>query len=314
MTSSAQPVSIIFDTDMQTDSDDAAALAVLHQLADRGEARILATPVCVLNPWSAPCTEAINTYYGRPDIPVGTLKGTDGVEKTSKYTQHIAENFPHPTKKTEDFPDALTVYRQVLADAPDHSVVILSVGYMTNLASLLNSPPDAISPLSGAELIRTKVEKWVCMGGNFPDDFKKTGPSDNVNFRRHPASVIECVNGWPGPIVFVGREIGHAMRAGARLQETPKTNPVRVAYERHRGAGKDNHCADIAAVLYAVRGLEDHWELMEDGGMEFTSDESHFRWDSSSTRNHSYLLEQKDPEIIQEILEDFMSQPPRSSE
>ena len=38
-------VKITFDTDMLTDCDDAAALGILHKLADAGEAEILATMV-----------------------------------------------------------------------------------------------------------------------------------------------------------------------------------------------------------------------------------------------------------------------------
>ena len=39
----AEPVKVIFDTDMYTDFDDAGALACLHALADAGECEILAT-------------------------------------------------------------------------------------------------------------------------------------------------------------------------------------------------------------------------------------------------------------------------------
>ena len=53
-------VGIIFDTDMDTDCDDAGALAILHALADRGEAEILATVVSSRYPWSVPCVEAID--------------------------------------------------------------------------------------------------------------------------------------------------------------------------------------------------------------------------------------------------------------
>jgi len=53
---------IIFDTDIDTDCDDAGALAVLHALADNGEAEILATVVSTRYPYSAPCVEAINRY------------------------------------------------------------------------------------------------------------------------------------------------------------------------------------------------------------------------------------------------------------
>ena len=54
------PVRIIFDTDMETDCDDAGALAVLHALADNGECEILATVVSVRDPWSAATVDAIN--------------------------------------------------------------------------------------------------------------------------------------------------------------------------------------------------------------------------------------------------------------
>jgi hypothetical protein len=306
----AQPVQIILDTDMQTDCDDVGALAVLHALADRGEAQILGTIVCVLNPWATPCTDAVNTFYGRPDLPLAALKGTDGVNLPSKFAEGIAKSFPHDADAAS-VPDATLLYRQLLTKAAEQSVTILSVGYMTNLALLLNSPADDVSPLTGRELIRRKVKTWICMGGNFPDDELKTGSSDNVNFRRHPNSAIECISDWPGPIVFVGREIGHSMRAGERLNEAPTTNPVRRAYELYfGGAPKDRHCADLAAVLYAVRGLGEYWDLHSTGSVSFTTEDARFRWLASPDKEQAYLLRKMDPDAIDELLEDLMIQPP----
>ena len=65
---------VIFDTDLGADVDDAGAVAVLHALADLGEAEILAMGLSVKHPWSAPCLDALNTYYGRPDIPIGASR------------------------------------------------------------------------------------------------------------------------------------------------------------------------------------------------------------------------------------------------
>jgi hypothetical protein len=45
--------------------------------ADLGEAKILDNGCSTGSPWGAPCMDAINTYYGRPDTPVGTLTGKD---------------------------------------------------------------------------------------------------------------------------------------------------------------------------------------------------------------------------------------------
>lgn len=56
---------VIFDTDIMGDVDDVGAVAVLHALARRGEARILAMGVCSKHPASPVCLEALNTYFGR---------------------------------------------------------------------------------------------------------------------------------------------------------------------------------------------------------------------------------------------------------
>ena len=73
--SSAEPVKVIFDTDMITDFDDVGALACLHALADAGECEILATISSTRGNASVGAVEVINHYYGRPDIPVGAPKG-----------------------------------------------------------------------------------------------------------------------------------------------------------------------------------------------------------------------------------------------
>src|SRR4051812_14748151 len=165
-TPATQPVKILFDTDMQTDCDDAAALSLLHVLADKGEAEILATVVSVKSPWSAACVDAINTYYGRPDLPIGIVK-RGGVENPSKYARAVAEACPHDLKPDADaIPDAVDVYRRVLEAQPDASVVVVTVGYLTNLRNLLEAKADRGRP-GGRDLVAKKVKLWVCMGGNF---------------------------------------------------------------------------------------------------------------------------------------------------
>jgi hypothetical protein len=83
--------SVLVDTDIGPDCDDAGALAVLHALADRGGVEILGVMYALSNPYGAPCVDAINTYYGRADIPVGTLKDDDLLKNTTAFNQFIAE-------------------------------------------------------------------------------------------------------------------------------------------------------------------------------------------------------------------------------
>ncbi|MBI2479350.1 MAG: nucleoside hydrolase [Planctomycetia bacterium] len=245
----AAPVTIIFDTDMLTDCDDAGALAVLHALADRGECEILATVVSVPDPNSAATVDAINRYYGRPSLPLGMVKEAQVREK-SRYVQRIAAEFSHRVTAADDVRDAAQVYREVLEKQADGSVIIVTVGYLTNLKNLLRLPAER-GCVSGMELVETKVAQWVCMGGNFvghpPKDDLKLG---NVNFQRDAASAHDVIHRWPGRIVFAGREVcsvPSGLAVGECLTNTPATNPVRRAYEHYFGGqAKNRHVAEGA--------------------------------------------------------------------
>ena len=70
----SKPARVIFDSDMSSDCDDVASLAVLHALTDEGKATILAVGASDRNKWAPLCMDAINTYYGHPEITIGTVK------------------------------------------------------------------------------------------------------------------------------------------------------------------------------------------------------------------------------------------------
>jgi len=152
-----QPVRLIFDTDMMGDVDDVGTVAVLHALADAGEVEILAMGLSGKNPWSPLCLDALNTYFRRPDVPIGVVRGP-AFDKRSRYAEAIAKEFPHRLKSADDAPDAALLYREVLAEQAEGSVVMVSVGQVTNFRNLLGTGPDEHSDLAGAELVRRKVK------------------------------------------------------------------------------------------------------------------------------------------------------------
>jgi hypothetical protein len=312
------PVKIFCDTDMLTDCDDAGALAVLHALADAGECEILATVCCVREPKSVAVVEAINRYYSRPDLPVGFVRG-EGVLMPSKFVGPVAAEFPSRFRTADEIPDAVQVYRDVLKRQPDQSVVVVTLGYMTNLKNLLELPASDDQP-SGRELVRQKVRQWVCLGGNFigkpPRDELKL---NNVNFQRDPRSAAYAIANWPGPIVFVGREIGSVpsgLELGVSLAKTPKTNPVRRAYEHYFGGTlKNRHVADLTAVLFAVRGSRDYWDVETEGYMDLQPDMK-FIWKTTPDRDQSYLLKKwKDgkpnDDYIEQTLDELLTREPK---
>ncbi len=300
-------VKIIFDTDMDTDCDDAGALAVLHALADRGEAEILATVVSSRFRWSVPCVEAINRYYERPDLPIGAPKTqwADTGGRGSRYARQISERFPTRLKSNDDAPDAVDVYRRVLAAQEDGSVAVVTVGYLTNIRDLLASPADTISPLDGRALVQRKVRRWVCMGGRYPEHLD---PGVFGNFKPDPSSAVIAVRDWPGPIYFSG--LGENIGTGGRLKETPAVNPVRRVYELYLGEKRTRPSWDPIAVLFAVRDKADFWKIHA-GGRNHIFENGTNQWrDGPSTNHHLVELQPGTAESLRETLDELMVQAP----
>lgn len=318
----AAPVKVILDVDLAEDVDDAGALAVLHALADRGEVEILATTISSRNEWVGPCLDAINTWYGRPDVPIGYQRGhqygylnrnNPDRETPSKYAQPVAEAFPHDLRRSSDAPDAALLCRQILARQPDRSVTVISVGFLTNLKNLLNTAPDNLSPLNGEELVRQKVKEWVCMGGIFPVGKNANGDGE-YNLMWDTAASVRAINDWPTPIFFSGFEIGVKIKAGGSLRKTPETNPVRACYQHYNGL-QNREAWDLTAVLYAVRGAGEYWQLSEPGFCLMHARVAHGynEWLPTSKKQHYYLIERMPSEEVAQALEELISQSPKRS-
>lgn len=310
------PVKIIFDTDMHTDCDDAGAMAVLHALQDKGECEILAMMCSTIDPFSGPAMDAINTYYKRPDIPIGIRKN-HGVLRKSLYTKGIASEFPHDFN-ADAAPEAVDLYRSILEKQPDESVVIITVGYLSSISELLQLPAEQ-GRMSGVELVKRKVKKWVCMGGNFigyppKDDLKLS----NVNFFYDSVASYYAIRHWPRDLVFAGREVcsvPSGLAIGENLLQTPTNNPVRRAYELYfDGRPKNRHVADLATVLYAVRGLRDYWDIETDGYMDIHPDMT-FEWRFDKDSDQAYLKKRNrkgkpNDHYVEEVLDELLTKEP----
>jgi hypothetical protein len=280
--------------------DDVGAVAVLHALANRGEAKILAMGVSIKNEWTPLCLDALNTYFHRPEIPLGVVKGP-ALRDSSKYARQIAHEFPHALRSADSLPDAARLYRKILAGQPDGSVVLISIGTLTNLRNLLETAGDDASPLGGSDLVKQKVRAWVCMGGKFPKGREFNLVADG------PAASY-AVGHWPTPIVFSGHEIGNVIMTGPGLKKAGIASPVRRAFELYNGL-TPRPSYDQTAVLYAVRGLNggltDIWSVKSHGFLDVAKDGSDV-WHESNDMRQSYLVEQAPPATVAKLIEDLM--------
>lgn len=300
-------VPIIFDSDMGPDYDDVGAIAMLHAFADSGYANILATVASTKYEGVAAVFDVFNTYFKRSDVLIGVPKGKAlELKDFQHWTDTLQLKYPHRIIKNEEVPDATEVYRKVLASQPDKSVTIVTVGFLTNLASLLQSLPDEYSSLSGKELIKQKVKQLVCMAGRFP-----AGSEFNVN--RDAAASQQVFNNWETPVILSGFEIGNKVRTGLPLINNGaiKNSPVKDVFKISIPLDKQDSLGrmswDETAVLVAIKGYKP-WYNLENGKMIVANDGSN-TW-VKEPFVHSYLIEAVPPKIVEDIINKLIMHQP----
>lgn len=320
----AEPARIIFDTDMGNDVDDAIALAELHAFETRGEARILAVTITKDNRWAPVFVDLLNTFYGRPDIPIGMVRH-GATPDDGHYTKQVSTErdaagkalYPHRVTAETHLPDAVLLLRKVLAAQPDSSVTIVQVGFSTNLARLLDSGPDDASPLAGRELARRKVRLLAMMAGEF-----REGHGPEYNITNDIPAAQKLFREWPGEIVTSGFDIGESIRYPARDIDTdfryaahhPLVDAYR-AYEpqiSHNVGSPDEPLWDPTAALYAVRPDRGYFSTSPAGKIT-VDDKGDTSFAAAADGNERYLVvDDSQRARIREAISLLMSQPPAS--
>ena len=339
------PVNVIFDTDMWSDIDDPLALAMLHALQDRHEINLVAVTVSTGIKWCASYVDLVDTFYGHPQIPVGLVhEGIDleGFRKKfppaafwppTRFTEILSEEktttgaliYPHRLIDGRKAPDAVSLLRKSLAGVLDDSVVMIQVGYSTNLARLLDSVPDAASPLNGRDLIRRKVRLLSVMAGNFAEttvEGKKLAKgSPEFNLAVDVPSAQRLFSNWPTPIVDSGFEIGLSMLYPAVSIERDfsyvEHHPIAETYRTY-AAERDvpnkwphEHATfDLTSVLYAARPDRNYFSLSKPGRITVLPDGGS-RFEEADDGADRYLMQNEEQKArTLEAMVMLVSQPP----
>ncbi|MGD1895039.1 MAG: nucleoside hydrolase [Cyclobacteriaceae bacterium] len=298
----SSPVKVIFDTDMGSDCDDVGALALLHAYANEGQAEIIG---CVFSsgkvPYGAGIVEAINIYYGRPDIPVGAYQRDDiGDPMDKMQAQKLARDtvaFHNTIVHNQDAKDLTKLCRRLLTEQEDSSVVYVTVGHTKGLYDVLTSDPDEVSPLSGRELVSQKVSHWVALGALKADNPEGEYKKDwNFFFNSTAPFTQHLIEKFPSEVVLINA--GTNVLTGKSLVDTPAGNIVRTAYRDwlwnvfEHTLIDQRPSWDLAAVYYAIEGEGDFMEKQPPGWLEFDSEKGCL-WHSGSSDLRHTLITQK---------------------
>jgi len=305
--STSARVNLILDTDIGPDYDDVGAMAVMHALADSGQVNILATMASNKVETIVPVLNVLNTWFGRPDIPIGVVKGKGvNLKAWQKWDSVLVADYPHRIKSNDEAEDAVTLYRRILSAQPDHSVTIVTIGFFTNIANLLRSGPDVYSSLNGSQLVEKKVAQLVSMAGRFP-----SGSEFNVN--QDAASSQFVAEHCPVKFLLSGFEIGWEVRTGLAMSKAsgPRT-PVKDVFTRCIPMDKQDSLGrmswDETAVLVAIKGYEQFYDVVE--GYFVVKDDGSNEWDENG-EGHFHLVQRMPPTQVQQVLEMLMAHRPK---
>ncbi len=257
------PVRLILDTDIGNDIDDALALSLIHALENRAEVKLLAVTISKDNPYCAPYVDLVNTFYGRPDIPIGVVRHGKTPEPSPMIEipatrREASGNFlyPHKLVSGSAAPEAVKLLTRVLNDQPDGSVTVAQIGFSTNLARLVQSP-------GGLELVRRKIKLLYLMAGNFA----KAEPEYNIYTDPESANVL--LHHWPTPMIFSGFEVGLAVKFPYRALDAnfryAAHHPIVDAFKTFVPKPEDHPAWDPTAVLEAIRPDDGYFALSPPG-------------------------------------------------
>ncbi len=172
---------IILDSDMADDVDDVGDHAMIWTLAKQGKLNVLALDHFIherLQRSDSLCDCQILWPLEHSHRRVPRQIPNNYSYTFSYYAQNVAAKFGKGSSDTRaNYPDAVTVYRQALVSAPNASVYIVAGGFFQPLEALLQSGPDSISPLTGAQLVAQKVAALVPVAGLFPGSSEQRLPT-----------------------------------------------------------------------------------------------------------------------------------------
>ena len=287
---------------MGSDCDDVGALAILHHYANQEKATILGVIYSSGKiPHGTGIIDAINTYYQRPDLPIGAEQDTLFGDPTDKMDAiKLAQDtlaYGHDLITSNQVPNQVQVARKLLASQADNSVTYLTVGHTKGLHDLLKSTPDEFSNLSGMELVTQKVNRWIALGALRANNPDIIGTQDWNFFRNNTQPYTKyVVENFPKPAYFINA--GADVISGQILAYADAGNIVRTVYRdwlwktEQKVLAQGRPSWDLAAVDFAVEGQSTFFETPEKGILQF--DVTHgSKWKKSTSGPH-YFVNQKE--------------------
>lgn len=292
------PVGVVFSTGMGGGPDDVLALAVLHGLEGKNEARMAAIAVSRPNLHAAALCDVIRQFYLSANtgpfagflrgLPIG-LSGEGKLRDDTPMIEAVLAKHKTNIHRLNDTAEVAPLIRNALTAQYDQNALVVTTGPLTDLARTLELHDVK-------EVVKHKVRLLAVSAG--PREL--TTGADVAAARKVLAE-------WPTPIVVAGPEIGDALLfPGASIEKDfawSASHPVAEAYRAYKPMPYDAPTYALAPLIFAVREKEAYFKLSELGTFS-VADDGRTKFTASAEGRHRYLI--VDPEQNERVLRAYV--------
>jgi hypothetical protein len=296
-------VDIIYDDDCDGDIDCAITQPILNHWIDLGYATVWGMVSSAHSRLGAPTLRVFRDYYGHADLfPVGAW--SPGCESNPSSSWNIAViNRFDAGDACAAYPSCVVVLRQAIVryvanGGAAHGMQYVITGPLSCEEAFRNSPPDAISTMSGAEMEQLYLSQFVVMNGFAPSGSEYNCEADSIACAAFFANVT-TENGYP-PVYVVPDNTG-AEEVITRVPVTslPQQNPTACAFaSQGQTIGMDE---DAMSLEYAVFG-NTGWIVSTNGRNTAAGPSGQNTWSVTEPSGQFYLRVPGDQEMFERLL------------
>jgi hypothetical protein len=294
---------MLYDDDCDGDIDCAITQPILNHWIDLGYVKVWGMVSSGHSELGAPTLRIFRDYYGHGSLfAIGAWTQGCQSHASSPWNAAVVKAF-NPGDTCANYENCASVLRRSVADyaASGGSTAGLEyviTGPLTCEEAFRNSPPDAISPLSGAQMEQRYVQQFVAMNGVAPTGGEYNCANDVQACIAFFANVKEQ-NGYP-PVFVVPRNTG-ATRVSTQVPvpSLPKSNPTEVAFSYQGKTSQPDE--DAMTVEYAVFGAKG-WTAMANSTNSVNAADGANAWNSTVASGQYYLTLADDPNLFEYLL------------
>ena len=241
---------VILGTDWHTDCDDAVAIRILAWHQWKGCVRLLGVSIDSAMACSAASMRTFLAHERLTGVPVGLDHQATDYGGVTRYQPRLAAGMDWEAEN-RSCEEAVRLYRRLLAEARQ-PVTLIEIGFLQVLEALMDSGPDDLSPLSGRELIASRVSELWVMGGRWDG-----ADQPEFNFSKIPRAsraAHRVLEGWPGEVTLLGWEAGCSVYSGGVLERACTWDDALKTVLRDHGAASGRPSWDPLLVWMACLG------------------------------------------------------------